>query len=182
MQRCTRGLLPSRALLPACEAPSPRFVRDTLSMSTQQAPRSGRARADRTVVGLLSSSIGLRQAIVWGVLLIAALQFAGPVQALVAQHRQVVALRDEVAQRKAALGELKQRQQRLRDPNYVKALARARLHFVMPGETAYIVVDAPQETGADLPWDSAVVAAAAQQPWWVTLHHTMEQSSPVGEP
>ena len=134
------------------------------------------------MVGLLSSSIALRQAIVWAVLLIATLQFAGPVQALVAQHRQADELRAEVSQRKAGLDQLKLRQQRLRDRNYVKALARARLHFVMPGETAYIVVGANPDKSADVPWDNGVVAAAAQQPWWVTLHHTMEQSSPVGEP
>ncbi|NBO45770.1 MAG: septum formation initiator family protein [Actinobacteria bacterium] len=157
-------------------------MRDTEHMTSKTASRSARTAPERTAVGLLSTSIALRQAVVWAILLIATLQFAGPVQALVAQQRQASALEAEVAQRKAALAELKQRKQRLSDPHYVKALARARLHFVMPGETAYIVVDAQPEKSADLPWDSAVVAAAAQQPWWVTMHHTMAQSSAEVKP
>lgn len=151
-------------------------------MSSRQATRSARARDDRTVVGLLSSSVALRQTVVWVILLIAALQFAGPVQALLAQQRQTQALRSEVSQRQAAVQDLRERRERLRDPNYIQSLARARLHFVMPGETAYIVLDAPSDTGDSIPLDTSVTAAAAQAPWWVTVHAVMSQSSAVGEP
>lgn len=157
-------------------------MRHTWRVSTRQATRPPRARDDRTVVGLLSSSVALRQTVVWVVLLIAALQFAGPVQALIAQQRQTQNLRAEVAQRQSAVQDLRERKARLKDPNYIKALARARLHFVMPGETAYIVLDAPTDTGDSIPLDTNVTAAAAQAPWWVTVHAVMSQSSAVGEP
>ena len=135
-----------------------------------------------SVVELLSSSIALRQLAVWVVLLISVVQFAGPVEALVSQRVRVAALRDEVSQRKTALAELKLREEKLKDPNYVKILARARLHFVMPKETAYIVLGAMPDAGGELPLDTDVVAAAAQQPWWVTLHETMASTTAVGEP
>ena len=83
-------------------------------MSTRRAARPTRARDDRTVVGLLSSSVALRQSVVWFVLLIAALQFAGPVQALLAQQRQTQTLRAEVSQRQAAVEDLRQRKERLK--------------------------------------------------------------------
>jgi hypothetical protein len=35
---------------------------------------------------------------------------------------------------------LEERKRRLGDPAYVRAQARARLHYVLPGETVYVVV------------------------------------------
>ena len=127
----------------------------------------------KTVVGLFSTSIAFRQLLVWLVLLIAIVQFAGPIQAAVGQQATLQQLRDEVAERKAALTELKDRERKLKDPEYVKILARARLHFVMPNEQAYIVLGGESDTGTQLPLNTDVVAAAAQQPWWQTLHETM---------
>lgn len=124
-------------------------------------------------MGLFSASIALRQLLVWLVMLIAIVQFAGPIQAAVGQQATVQQLRDEVAERKAALKELKERERKLKDPEYVKILARARLHFVMPNEQAYIVLGGDAATGTQLPLNTDVVAAAAQQPWWQTLHETM---------
>ena len=45
---------------------------------------------------------------------------------------------------------------RLDDPAYIAAEARRRLHFVMPGETAYVVIPpepaAEEAPGGDAPW------------------------------
>lgn len=129
------------------------------------------------MVGLFSGSIAFRQLLVWLVLLIAVIQFAGPIQAAVGQQSHLQQLRDEVAQRKAALTELRDRERRLKDPEYVKILARARLHFVMPGEQAYIVLGGSPDTGSQLPLDTDVVAAAGRQPWWQMLHETMGRAA-----
>jgi hypothetical protein len=55
--------------------------------------------------------------------------------------------------------------ERWRDPAYVAAQARQRLHFVRPGETAYVLLD-PGETPARLVPKSAV---APDRPWFSDL-------------
>ncbi len=131
----------------------------------------------QSVVGLFSTSIAFRQLMVWLVLLVAIVQFAGPIQAAVGQQATLQQLRDEVAERKAALAELKARERKLQDPEYVKILARARLHFVMPNEQAYIVLGGESADNPQLPLNTDVVAAAAQQPWWQTLHETLSAAT-----
>ena len=62
---------------------------------------------------------------------------------------------------------LEQQLAKLKDPNHVKAQARERLHFVMPGEIAYVVIRpsaAPAAPGAAaLP---GTVASGPEAPWY----------------
>ncbi|WP_326650367.1 MULTISPECIES: septum formation initiator family protein [unclassified Streptomyces] len=92
------------------------------------------------------------------------------VVALAYPMRQYVSQRADIADQKRRMGDAKQQVERLRDEKarlqddrYVERLAREHLHFVLPGETGYTVVDPEaaerrrtDEGAADRPWYSNV--------------------------
>ena len=99
--------------------------------------------------------------LVVGLLVSAAL----PLREYLAQRGDIAALESEQTDARARVAELEAEKERLQDPAYIAAEARRRLHFVLPGETAYVVL-APAEAvaeaegegpaGADAPWYSQV--------------------------
>jgi cell division protein FtsB len=107
-----------------------------------------------------------------------ALTLAYPIQRYVQQQQQISDLEEQVAEGKQHVQALEQEKQRWRDPNYVRQQARERLHFVLPGETGYVVLGGDQESdgsertgGADevlrQPWYDKLwgsVQAAAEEP------------------
>lgn len=93
--------------------------------------------------------------------LILVLFLAQPTQRYFAQRAQINALRQQVNASEERVIKAKAELERWNDPAYVKAQARARLHFVMPGETQYIVIDPSSKTqneikvSSDVPLDVA---------------------------
>ena len=73
------------------------------------------------------------------VFFIFALVLAPPIQNYFTQRAQINSLRAQVDGDRAALEAARLELIRWQDPEYVKAQARERLHFVMPGERQYIV-------------------------------------------
>ncbi|MGC5003790.1 FtsB family cell division protein [Streptomyces sp. DT203] len=92
------------------------------------------------------------------------------VVALAYPMRQYVSQRDEIADQErlaqeaeARTEELRDEKARLQDDAYIRRLAREHLHYVLPGETGYTVVDpdAARERGGgseetDRPWHSSL--------------------------
>ncbi|MEW2082603.1 septum formation initiator family protein [Streptomyces sp. NPDC005283] len=92
------------------------------------------------------------------------------VVALAYPMRQYVSQRADIADQKRRMGDAEQQVERLRDEKarlqddrYVERLAREHLHFVLPGETGYTVIDPEaaerrrtDEGAADRPWYSNV--------------------------
>ncbi len=111
------------------------------------------------------------RAAVLGLVLCALLVSAAlPMREYLAQRGQIAATRSAQAEQRARVAALQHQLDQLKDPAYVKAQARARLHFVLPGETAYVVL-APSlpprpagkaalaeatATGSGAPWYSQV--------------------------
>lgn len=90
----------------------------------------------RITGGLTSRSLVL------GLVLVFLVTFlAPPLQQYFEQRAQINAVRADIAATRDRIDEARAELQRWRDPAYVKAQARARLHYVLPGETQYIVVD-----------------------------------------
>jgi len=81
------------------------------------------------------------------VFFIFALVLAPPIQHYFTQRAQINALRAQVDGDRAALEAARLELIRWQDPDYVKAQARERLHFVMPGERQYIVTGTPNGDG-----------------------------------
>jgi hypothetical protein len=68
------------------------------------------------------------------------LSLAYPAKEFLAQRGEIGRLQDEQRQAQARVSALEEHQRKLQDPAYVKAQARARLNYVLPGETVYVVV------------------------------------------
>jgi cell division protein FtsB len=79
-----------------------------------------------------------------------AVTLAPPMQHYFAQRAQISALEAKVDSNRKSLEEARAELERWRDPDYVRSQARARLHFVLPGERQYIVLGAnPETTGEE---------------------------------
>lgn len=82
----------------------------------------------------------------FGVLIIAltvmgVLILAPNLRILVEQRQQIAALQATQNQQKQELTQLETQRARWDDPAYVRAQARDRLYFVMPGEVSYLVLN-----------------------------------------
>jgi cell division protein FtsB len=103
------------------------------------------------------------------VLAMLAVAYTWPVKEYLRQHGELARLRAASAATQARVDTLEAQKKRWADPAYVQAQARERLHFVLPGETAFVVLQPdhpalpqtlPQQTAQVLPawytelWDS----------------------------
>jgi cell division protein FtsB len=112
------------------------------------------------------------------VLAMLAVAYTWPVKEYLRQRSELAHLRAQTAATQARVEALQELRARWSDPAYVQAQARERLHFVLPGETAYVVLQPnhpaapptlPKPTAQVLPawydqlWDSVQGADAAQR-------------------
>src|SRR3954464_13751204 len=70
-----------------------------------------------------------------------ALALALPFKVWVAQRGPISDLQSPTRTAQNGIATLRAAPQRRQDPDYVRQQARLRLHYVMPGETAYVVLD-----------------------------------------
>ncbi|HET9945980.1 MAG TPA: septum formation initiator family protein, partial [Actinomycetes bacterium] len=71
-----------------------------------------------------------------------AISLAYPLREYLAQRSDIGQLRADVSEQEQRVAELRKARERWADPAYVEAQARERLHYVMPGETSYVVLGA----------------------------------------
>ncbi|OHV03041.1 FtsB family cell division protein [Mycobacterium talmoniae] len=121
-----------------------------------------------------------RAAILAAVICVLTLTIAGPVRTYFAQRTEMKQLAAVDAKLRQQISDLQEQKTKLADPAYIKAKARERLGYVMPGETPYQVqvppgAAAPAEPGA------GPEAAARQGPWYAALWHTIADE-PHGPP
>jgi len=96
--------------------------------------------------------------------------------------RQYIAQRGEIADQRAKaeharqqVDELRREKARWQDPEYVKAQARERLHYALPGETPFVSVSPPPPPGAKTPSaDGAAGRPKALKPWYATLWDSVD--------
>jgi cell division protein FtsB len=107
-------------------------------------------------------------------LVIAALVLSSvvPLRAYFTQRADIAALQAKTSGQEQRVAELKDSRERWKDPAYVEAQARARLHFVMPGEVGYVVLD-PDEAPAP---SVARVSEPTEQAWFEKLWGSVEQA------
>jgi cell division protein FtsB len=79
--------------------------------------------------------------VMMGVLVLAVLILAPTVQAFLAQRQQIADQQHQVNELAAQVDTLKDQRARWNDPSYLRAQARDRLYYVMPGEVSYLVID-----------------------------------------
>lgn len=144
---------------------------------------AARARTTPAAAGGPGAPRGLtrRAAVLALLLVVVAVLLAPYLRAYVQQRAEIAALEQEVAERRQRVAELEEQSRRWQDPAYVAAQARERLRFVWPGETGYVVLDAPQEQqrAAD-PARAAAVGAAGEGAWFSGLWASVVEAGEDG--
>ena len=90
--------------------------------------------------GLKKRGLSNRALIVGIVLFVVAITLAPPIQNYFTQRAQINALKTQISDNQAMLDKAADELAQWDDPEFVASQARARLHFVFPGERQYIVV------------------------------------------
>lgn len=86
------------------------------------------------------------------------------------QRQQMSQARTAIASSQEHISQLENEQQRWNDPDYVRAQARSRLGWVMPGETGYQVVTANGDPyGGGVQIDRTGGSAQQAEAWWQRL-------------
>jgi cell division protein FtsB len=119
------------------------------------------------------SNLTGRAAVLALVVCLLAISLAYPLREYLAQRGDISDIRASVAQQEKSVADLRSAEKRWQDPAYVERQARERLHFVMPGETSYVVLE-PDEAPAP---DGVVTSAPRpikRSPWFTDLWRTVE--------
>jgi cell division protein FtsB len=102
------------------------------------------------------------------IIFILTLAIAPPVKHYFTQRAQINSLESQLSADSVALQKAREELLRWQDPEYIKSQARERLHFVLPGERQYIVVD-----GSTTPTQENTTEIASAltdgQPWYARL-------------
>jgi cell division protein FtsB len=102
------------------------------------------------------------------IIFILTLAIAPPVKHYFTQRAQINSLESQLSADSVALQKAREELLRWQDPEYIKSQARERLHFVLPGERQYIVVDGSTTPTQD---NTTEIASALTdgQPWYARL-------------
>lgn len=117
-----------------------------------------------------------RAAILVLVVAVLAVSYASSMRAYLDQRAENNAYLEEIAQRSANIDDLEREKRRWDDPAYVRAQARERLSYVMPGETSYVVLDEngePLESESELS-DPSAVDPKTPEAWWGRAWESVE--------
>ncbi|GAA3302859.1 FtsB family cell division protein [Streptomyces cinereospinus] len=100
---------------------------------------------------------------------------AYPIRQYVAQRAEIADLRRQQRQAEERVEELRDLKARWQDDAYAEQQIRQRLHYVMPGETGYIVIDpdAARQSRTDL--------GAADRPWYANVWDGVDKSDAAGQ-
>jgi hypothetical protein len=107
-----------------------------------------------------------------GVLVVLVLLLAPYVRPWVAQRSQIADGNRRVQDLQRQVTALSDQRRQWDDPAYVRAQARQRLNFVMPGQTGLVVLDdspAPKSAADPRSVDAAVPSRVDGQPWYATV-------------
>lgn len=91
--------------------------------------------------------------IMLAVVAIAILVLAPTLHTYFTQRQHIQDLQHQLEAKRAQVDDVRAQSARWDDPSYVRAQARERLLYVMPGETSYLVIDdlSKEATNEDLP-------------------------------
>jgi cell division protein FtsB len=148
-------------------------LKSSKSMARRRFFAAGLVSTSRKTIqsGLKKRGLSNRALIVGIVLFALAVTLAPPIQHYFTQKAQINSLRTQLADNQAMLDKAADELAQWNDPEYVASQARARLHFIFPGERQYIVVgdDAlenlneqtkvSEQLPVGLPWYSRLISS-----------------------
>lgn len=117
-----------------------------------------------------------RAAVLVLVLAVLTVSYASSLRAYLQQRSHIGDLKAQIAEREASITDLEREKKRWEDPAYVKAQARARFGYLMPGEQGFEVIGAdgrPIEAQATLN-DPDEVIKTVPKAWWTAAWESME--------
>lgn len=117
-----------------------------------------------------------RAAVLVLVLAVLTVSYASSLRAYLQQRSHIGDLKAQIAEREASINDLEREKRRWDDPAYVKAQARARFGYLMPGEAGFEVIGAdgkPLEAQASLN-DPDDVIKTVPEAWWTSAWESME--------
>ncbi|MGW6917563.1 FtsB family cell division protein [Kitasatospora sp. NPDC054939] len=105
---------------------------------------------------------------------------AYPTRQFVSQRSEISAQRARAEHARQQVEQLRREKTRWQDPEYVKAQARARLHYALPGETPFVSVE-PAGPAAGQPTGGTAAAGPAApgpvkaaQPWYTAFWRSVD--------
>jgi len=110
------------------------------------------------------------------VLVVLAVSYASSMKAYLQQRAHIADLKEQIAERSASIDALEREKRRWNDDAYVRAQARDRFGYLMPGETAYVVLDEdgqPIRSRSQL-HDPRQVLQEPPRPWWEDAWSSVE--------
>ena len=110
------------------------------------------------------------------VLAVLAVSYASSLKAFLEQRAHISDLKAEIAETSAEIDALEREKRRWHDDAFVRMQARERFGYVMPGATAYVVLDEkgnPVESQAEL-HDPEAVLAEPPAAWWEDAWESVE--------
>jgi len=119
------------------------------------------------------SNLTGRAAMLAVVVCMLAISLAYPLREYLAQRGDISEYRARVAAQQERVAELERARERWKDRAYVEAQARERLRYVLPGETAYIVLEADEVPAPDGVVGKAP-AEVRRRPWFGDLWQSVE--------
>jgi cell division protein FtsB len=99
---------------------------------------------------------------------------AYPIRQYVSQRSQISDLQRQKQQARERVEQLRDLKARWQDDSYAEQQIRQRLHYVMPGETGYVVIDpnAAKQSRSEL--------GAADRPWYTNVWDDVDKSDASG--
>ncbi|GAB3022387.1 hypothetical protein GCM10011376_27730 [Nocardioides flavus (ex Wang et al. 2016)] len=117
-----------------------------------------------------------RAAVLVLVLAVLTVSYASSLRAYLQQRSHIGDLKAQIAEREASITDLEREKKRWDDPAYVKAQARERFGYLMPGEQGFEVIGVdgrPLEAQATLN-DPDEVIKTMPKAWWTAAWESME--------
>ncbi|MDX6268709.1 MAG: hypothetical protein QOD70_3449 [Frankiales bacterium] len=143
-------------------------------MPSQRRPQNSRAKRQVNAVRRTKAAepaphkagLTTRAAVLGLVVCALVVSAALPLREYLSQRSQIqVARQDQLAtQRRVQL--LEQKLKLLKDPAYVKLLAKTRLHYVMPGEIPYVVLSPSAKSAPSGAARQGIAATGPEAPWY----------------
>ena len=110
------------------------------------------------------------------VLAVLTVSYASSLRAYLQQRSHIGDLRAQIAEREASIDQLEREKRRWDDPAYVKAQARERFGYLMPGESGFEVIGTdgkPLEAQGTLN-DPDEVIRTVPEAWWTAAWKSVE--------
>ncbi|MFI6340099.1 septum formation initiator family protein [Streptomyces sp. NPDC050535] len=99
---------------------------------------------------------------------------AYPIRQYVSQRAEIAGLERQREQARTRVEQLRDLKARWQDDSYAEQQIRDRLHYVMPGETGYIVID------PDAAKQSRVDQGAGDRPWYTNVWDGVDKADRSG--